>query len=69
MEYVFALRQGGLSEGAAAACRQLRALEPAEAAGTLRWLLDELATGGWLLLFVKRAALGCWGTGGLFQLP
>lgn len=39
-------RQGALSEPAAAACRQLRGLEPSEAAGVLCWLLDELATGG-----------------------
>ncbi|KAL4855181.1 putative serine/threonine-protein kinase [Chlorella vulgaris] len=44
LEYVFALRQGALSEPAAAACRQLRGLEPSEAAGVLCWLLDELAT-------------------------
>lgn len=40
-------RQGGLSEAGAAACRQLRGLEPAEAAGVVCWLIDELATGGW----------------------
>ncbi len=41
-----ACRQGALSEAGAAACRQLRSLEPAEAAGVVCWLLDELATGG-----------------------
>ncbi|KAL4449542.1 hypothetical protein ABPG77_007186 [Micractinium sp. CCAP 211/92] len=45
LELVFALRQGALSEAGAAACRQLRSLEPAEAAGVVCWLLDELATG------------------------
>ncbi|PSC67566.1 hypothetical protein C2E20_8775 [Micractinium conductrix] len=44
-QYVFALRQGALSEAAATACRQLRGLEPAEAAGVVCWLLDELASG------------------------
>ncbi|KAL4421516.1 hypothetical protein ABPG75_010807 [Micractinium tetrahymenae] len=45
LELVFALRWGALSEAGAAACRQLRGLEPAEAAGVMCWLLDELATG------------------------
>ncbi|EFN60093.1 hypothetical protein CHLNCDRAFT_133409 [Chlorella variabilis] len=44
LDYVSALRQGALSEPAAAACRQMRALEPSEAAGVLCWVLDELAT-------------------------
>lgn len=39
-------RAGGLSEPAAAACRQLRSLEPQEAAGVMAWLLDELYSGG-----------------------
>lgn len=39
-------RAGGLSEPAAAACRQLRGLEPQEAAGVMAWLLDELYSGG-----------------------
>lgn len=42
LEYVHALKAGGLSEPAAAACRQLRGLEPQEAAGVMAWLLDEL---------------------------
>lgn len=40
-------RQGGASEAQAAACQQLRGLEPAEAAGVLCWLIDEVASGGW----------------------
>ena len=46
--YYSACRQGALSEAAATACRQLRGLEPAEAAGVVCWLLDELASGAWM---------------------
>eukprot|EP00887_Chlorella_sp_A99_P003946 scaffold11.g3946.t1 len=45
LDYVFALRQGALSEGGARACAAVRALPPAEALGVLCWLTDELVTG------------------------
>lgn len=33
-----------MSEPAAAACRQLRGLQPAEAVGAVCWLLDEVSS-------------------------